>query len=107
MSREKPNIRAQRAGVEGVLRHPDGSVDIAAYARIAHRERAAAMASWREQAIGMVREMLSVIRARLAPVVKSDAGFRKASRRCRQVGVRAISTCGKRARSPGVVHARA
>lgn len=28
--------------VEGALRHPDGSPDIAAYGRIAHRERDAA-----------------------------------------------------------------
>jgi hypothetical protein len=30
-------------GVEGALRHPDGSPDIAAYGRIAHRERDAAV----------------------------------------------------------------
>ena len=58
--------------VERVLRHPDGSVDIAAYARIAHRERAAALASVARATIGMVREMLSGIRARLAPVVRPD-----------------------------------
>ena len=32
-------------GVEGVLRHPDGTPDIAAYGRIAHRERDAAILS--------------------------------------------------------------
>lgn len=53
--------------VEGVLRHPDGSVDIAAYARIAHRERAAAIASSARATIRMVRGIWSVIRARLAP----------------------------------------
>ena len=58
--------------VEGVLRHPDGSVDITAYARIAHRERAAAIASSARATIRMVRGILSVIRARLAPVGRSE-----------------------------------
>ena len=47
---EKPHGRAPRApDMEGVLRYPDGSVDIAAYAKIAHRERTAAIASSRER----------------------------------------------------------
>ena len=58
--------------VEGVRRHPDGSVDIAAYAKIAHRERAAAIVSLVRETIRMVRGMLSVIRAPLAPVGKSE-----------------------------------
>jgi hypothetical protein len=45
MSREKklngPVSWVQR--VEGALRHPDGRPDIAAYGRIAHRERDAAI----------------------------------------------------------------
>lgn len=69
MSWEKrPNGRAPQApDSEGVLHHPDGSVDIAAYAKIAHRERAAAIAFSARKAIRMVGETLSAIRARLAP----------------------------------------
>ena len=38
-----PNGHAPRAqDIKGGLRHPDGSFDIAAYAKLAHRERAAA-----------------------------------------------------------------
>lgn len=63
-----PNGHAPRAqDIEGVLRHPDGSLDIAAYAKLAHRERAAAIAFSAREAIRMVREMGSAVRARLAP----------------------------------------
>jgi hypothetical protein len=48
------------------LRHPDGSPDIAAYGRIAHRQRAAAIAFSAREAIRIVGETLSAIRARLA-----------------------------------------
>ena len=73
MSREvNPNGHALRVQqVEGVLRYPDGSVDIAAYAKLAHRERAAAIAASAREAICMVREMVSVIRVSLAPVGRS------------------------------------
>ena len=72
MSRDKAERSSRGARIEGVLRHPDGSVDIAAYAKLAHRERAAAIASSARAAIRMVREMLSAIRARLAPVARSE-----------------------------------
>ena len=74
MSREvNPNGHAPRAqDIEGVLRHPDGSLDIAAYAKLAHRERAAAIASSAREAIRMVREMVSGVRASLAPVARSE-----------------------------------
>jgi hypothetical protein len=78
MSRElNPNGHAPRAqDVEGVLedilRHPDGSPDIAAYAKLAHRERAAAVAASAREGIRRVREMLSGLRARLAPVARSE-----------------------------------
>jgi len=74
MSREqKPNGRSLRVQeIDGVLRYPDGSIDIAAYAKLAHRERAAAIAASAREAIRMVREMLSVIRVRLAPVVRAE-----------------------------------
>ena len=43
-------------GVEGELRHPDGSPDIAAYGRIAHRERdAAILAAVQEQRAACAR----------------------------------------------------
>ena len=57
--------------IEGVLRYADGSVDIAAYAKQAHRERAAAIATLAREALRMVREMLSGVRASLAPVARS------------------------------------
>ena len=73
MSREvNPTGRALRVQeVEGVLRYPDGSVDIAAYAKLAQRERAAAIAFSAREAMRMVREMVSGVRARLAPVARS------------------------------------
>ena len=57
--------------IEGVLRHPDGSPDIAAYAKLAHRERAVAIAASARQAIRMLREMVSAVRASLAPAATS------------------------------------
>jgi hypothetical protein len=45
-----------KPGRPAQLRHPDGSPDIAAYSRIAHRERAAAIAS-------VVRETLRILLA--------------------------------------------
>lgn len=52
----------EKKGVEGLLHHPDGSPNIAAYARIAHRERAAAIASSLRGAARSVRTMPSAIR---------------------------------------------
>ena len=90
---------------EGVLRHPDGSVDIAAYARIAHRERAAALASAARAAIGMVREMLSGIRARLAPV-ESPTRLPESITPL-PAGRRAANSRVERGRDPRRRHARA
>jgi hypothetical protein len=72
-----PNGHAPRAqdieGVlEGVLRHPDGSPDIAAYAKLAHRERAAAVAASAREGIRRVRAMVSAVRASVAPVARSE-----------------------------------
>jgi hypothetical protein len=68
-----PNGHAPRAqGIESVLRHPDGSLDIAAYAKLAHRERAAAIAASAREVIRVVRGMVSAVRASLAPVVRSE-----------------------------------
>ena len=73
MSREnKPNERALAHEFGPVLRCQDGSFDIAAYAKIAHRERALASISMVKEAIRMVREMASAIRTRLAPVGRSE-----------------------------------
>jgi len=73
MSLETPNGVAPAVhDSEGVLRHPDGSVDIAAYAKIGHREREAAIASSTRETIRWVRGMLSAIGTRLAAVVRSQ-----------------------------------
>ena len=48
-------------GVEGELRHPDGSPDIAAYRRIAQRERDAAILSAVQEAVHSLRAMWSAI----------------------------------------------
>ena len=47
--------------VEGALRHPDGSPDIAAYGRIAHRERDAAVISAVQDTARSIRAMWSAI----------------------------------------------
>ncbi|MDO9561733.1 MAG: hypothetical protein Q7J60_08945 [Bradyrhizobium sp.] len=57
--------------IEGVVRRPDGSPDIAAYARLAHRERASAMMALASDAMRLVREMVSAARASLAPAARS------------------------------------
>lgn len=59
---KKPNgpvSWAQR--VEGALRHPDGSPDIAAYGRIAHRERDAAILAAVRDAARSLRGMWSAV----------------------------------------------
>jgi hypothetical protein len=72
MSRElNSNGHVPRAHDIGVLRHPDGSPDISAYARLAHRERSAAIVASARAAIRMVREMVSAIQASLAPAARS------------------------------------
>ena len=67
-----PKGHAPARHAEGVLRRPDGSPDIAAYAMLAHHERTAAIAASVRGAIRMVREMVSGIRARLAPLATSE-----------------------------------
>jgi len=63
MSREKqpngPVSWVQR--VDGALRHPDGSPDIAAYGRIAHRERDAAVLAAVRDTARSLRAMWSAI----------------------------------------------
>lgn len=48
--------------LEGALHHPDGSPDIAAYGRMAHRERDAAILSALQGTARSVRAMSSAIR---------------------------------------------
>ncbi|MDP1582029.1 MAG: hypothetical protein Q8M18_01240 [Bradyrhizobium sp.] len=72
MSREKPNSRAPGAHeFDEVLRRPDGSVDIAAYTKIAHRERAVAVTSSTRETFRKLHEMVSATMTRLASVVRS------------------------------------
>lgn len=47
-----------------ILRHPNGSIDIGAYAAIAHRKRAAAIASSMLSAVRFMRDAGSAIAAR-------------------------------------------
>ena len=73
MTREnKSNERAPAHDFGPVLRCPDGSFDIAAYAKIAHHERALVSVSVVKEAIRMVSAMVSVIRASLAPAARSE-----------------------------------
>ena len=60
---KKPDGPAPR-GVDGALRHPDGSPDIAAYARIAHRERDAAIVSSMVLAVRFIGRAWAAISAR-------------------------------------------
>ena len=75
MFREQKSNRRQLGvqEIEGVLRHPDGSVDIAAYTKLAHRERAAAIAAAAVEAVRRVRGMLWATGMGLAPVARSEA----------------------------------
>ena len=57
--------RRCRSG-DAVLRHPNGSIDIGAYAAIAHRQRAAAIASSMLSAVRFVRDAGAAITARCA-----------------------------------------
>jgi len=67
-----PNGRALRVQeIEGVLRYPDGSIDIAAYAKRAHRERAMAIAASAKAGIRKVRKMVAAVLAGLAPATRS------------------------------------
>ena len=57
--------------VEGALRHPDGSLDIAAYGRTAHRERDAAMLS----AVQETARSLGVMSSAIWRVLGRSGGF--------------------------------
>ena len=59
---------------DGVLRHPDGNIDIAAYAAIAHRQRRAAMRIFTRGAIQFAREAWSAISARAIGPARPGAG---------------------------------
>jgi hypothetical protein len=58
--------------IDGVLRYPDGSADIAAYAKLAHRERDAAIAGSARKGIRLVRELWSVVWTSVAPIARSE-----------------------------------
>ena len=47
--------------VEGALRHPDGSADIAAYGKIAHRDRDAAILAAAQDTARSIRAKWSAI----------------------------------------------
>lgn len=51
----------------GLLRHPDGGVDIAAYRRIAHAERLAAMHGWARDLYDALRGLIQGFERRAAP----------------------------------------
>lgn len=70
---QKSNDRLPRVQeIEGVLRYPDGSADIAAYSKLAHRERDAAVAALAREAIRRAREMWSAVWTSLAPIARSE-----------------------------------
>ena len=78
MTREKPSSGASGGHeIEEVLRLPDGSVDIAAYAKIAHRERAAAIVSSMRETIGRARGIFLAAGTRLAAVGRSQSASAK------------------------------
>jgi hypothetical protein len=59
---KKPDGPASQGwGVEGALRHPDGSPDIAAYGSIAHRERDAAILAAVQDTARSLRAMWSAM----------------------------------------------
>ena len=66
--------------VEGALRHPDGSPDIAAYGRIAHRERdAAVVAAVQDTARSLRRDVvgdLACLVGRRSGRIRSNAPLR-------------------------------
>jgi hypothetical protein len=66
------NGRSMLHELDGVLRYPDGSADIAAYAKLAHRERDAAVAALAREGIRRVREMWSAVWTSVAPIARSE-----------------------------------
>jgi hypothetical protein len=66
------NGRSMVHEVDGVLRYPDGSADIATYAKLAHRERDAAVAAVAREGIRRVREMWSAVWTSVAPIARSE-----------------------------------
>jgi len=55
------NKPARPLGLEDTLRHPDGSPDIAAYSKIAHHEREAAIVSAVGETIRILLAIPSVV----------------------------------------------
>ena len=55
-------MSSEKKGLEDLLHHPDGSPNIVAYGRIAHRERAEAIASALRESARRIRAMPSAIR---------------------------------------------
>ncbi|KRQ96355.1 hypothetical protein CQ12_40805 [Bradyrhizobium jicamae] len=51
---------------DAVLRHPNGSIDIGAYAAIAHRERAAALTASLLSAVRAIRDVWTAVTVRRA-----------------------------------------
>ncbi len=85
MSAENWSGSLRDQGSDAVLRHPDGSIDIGAYAVIAHRERAAAIASSMLSAAGFIHEARAAITRAILPdkggkaCVDSQRGFKPTS----------------------------
>ena len=59
---------------DGVLRRPDGSINIRAYAAIAHRQRTEAVLAYTQGAIQFAREAWSAISARAVGPARPVSG---------------------------------
>jgi hypothetical protein len=71
----KPGGHLERAGVsDGVLRRPDRSIDIRAYAAIAHRQRAAAIQALARAVFQFASEAWSAISSRPVHTERPIAG---------------------------------
>ena len=69
---QKSNGRSRLQEIEGVLRYPDGSVDIAAYAKLAHREREEAIAASARESIRRMREIWSAVWRSVTRIARSE-----------------------------------
>jgi hypothetical protein len=65
-AQENWSVGSGRSGGNAVLRHRNGSIDIPAYAAIAHRQRTAAIASSMLSAGRFIREAWDAIAVRRA-----------------------------------------
>ncbi len=68
------------ASIDGVLRRPDGSIDIWAYATIAHRQRTDAVLAYTQGAIQFAREAWAAVSARALRSAHSGKGCVQTSR---------------------------